>query len=139
MKSTIIFQFLFVQKITFLFNCPQYSDCECINHNETLPDVTQNRLSFFSSAASIGYCTLECDAFWIYMILFSVCVFVHSTSEVGSMMLTIRCVDTKDKAMALGLIQFAIGLFGQFIHLFKFQISNRIKLSQFLTVLLFTC
>lgn len=31
------------------------------------------------------------------------------------MLLTLRCVHAKDKAMALGLIQFAIGLFGNLI------------------------
>lgn len=30
------------------------------------------------------------------------------------MLLTLRCVDPRDKAMALGVIQFAIGLFGEF-------------------------
>jgi len=39
-------------------------------------------------------------------------VLIHSTSEVGSMLLTLRCVEPRDKAMALGLIQCAIGLFG---------------------------
>lgn len=29
------------------------------------------------------------------------------------MLLILRCVDPRDKAMALGLIQFAIGLFGK--------------------------
>lgn len=48
------------------------------------------------------------------MVLFSVFVFIHSTSEVGSMLLILRCVDPRDKAMALGLIQFAIGLFGNY-------------------------
>lgn len=33
------------------------------------------------------------------------------------MLLTLRCVHAKDKAMALGLIQFAIGLFGNLIFL----------------------
>lgn len=37
---------------------------------------------------------------------------MHSTSEVGSMLLIMRCTDPKDKAMAMGIIQFAIGLFG---------------------------
>jgi hypothetical protein len=63
--------------------------------------------------------------------LFSFFVFMHSTSEVGSMLLIMRCTDPKglqllllcvslvynlsliaDKAMAMGIIQFAIGLFG---------------------------
>nr|CAD7446174.1 unnamed protein product [Timema bartmani] len=68
--------------------------------------------SSFIPIASIGYCDLACDKFVWYIILFSLFVFVHSTSEVGSMLLILRCVDPRDKAMALGLIQFAIGLFG---------------------------
>lgn len=56
----------------------------------------------------------DCDdsGFW-YIALFSLFVFIHSTSEVGSMLLILRCVHPQDKAMALGLIQFAIGLFGK--------------------------
>ncbi|CAD1478453.1 unnamed protein product [Heterotrigona itama] len=76
----------------------------CIGSNLTSPEM--------ASTATIGYCELECSNFWVYMVLFSVFVFIHSTSEVGSMLLILRCVDPRDKAMALGLIQFAIGLFG---------------------------
>uniref|UniRef100_A0A0C9RC20 Solute carrier organic anion transporter family member n=3 Tax=Braconidae TaxID=7402 RepID=A0A0C9RC20_9HYME len=81
-----------------------FSNCQCIGQNETYPELL--------STATIGYCELECSNIWVYMILFSVFVFIHSTSEVGSMLLILRCVDPRDKAMALGLIQFAIGLFG---------------------------
>ncbi|XP_063993445.1 solute carrier organic anion transporter family member 74D [Diachasmimorpha longicaudata] len=81
-----------------------FSNCQCIGQNETFPELL--------STAKIGYCELECSNIWVYMILFSVFVFIHSTSEVGSMLLILRCVDPRDKAMALGLIQFAIGLFG---------------------------
>lgn len=48
--------------------------------------------------------------FFRYVIIFSVFVLIHSTSEVGGMLVTLRCVDPKDKAMALGLISVAIGL-----------------------------
>ncbi|CAK9811321.1 Solute carrier organic anion transporter family member 74D [Anthophora quadrimaculata] len=81
-----------------------FYNCQCIGSNLTTPETT--------STATIGYCELECSNFWVYMVLFSVFVFIHSTSEVGSMLLILRCVDPRDKAMALGLIQFAIGLFG---------------------------
>lgn len=62
-----------------------------------------------------GPCKDDCEdsGFW-YIALFSLFVFIHSTSEVGSMLLILRCVHPQDKAMALGLIQFAIGLFGKF-------------------------
>ena len=48
-----------------------------------------------------------------YVIIFSAFVLVHSTSEVGGMLLTLRCVESKDKAMALGLISVAIGLLSE--------------------------
>ncbi|XP_050455907.1 solute carrier organic anion transporter family member 74D [Cataglyphis hispanica] len=82
-----------------------FYNCQCIGQNVTIPEAV-------ISTATMGYCELECSNFWVYMILFSVFVFIHSTSEVGSMLLILRCVDPRDKAMALGLIQFAIGLFG---------------------------
>lgn len=74
-----------------------FSECLCLE-----PQVT----------ATNGYCPLQCDNLVWYTIIFSFFVLVHSTSEVGSMLLTLRCVDPQDKAMALGLISFAIGLFG---------------------------
>ncbi|XP_074110780.1 organic anion transporting polypeptide 74D [Cotesia typhae] len=85
--------------------------CQCIGQNETL-NAAFGLSSIEMSKATMGYCDLECSNFWVYMILFSLFVFIHSTSEVGSMLLILRCVDPQDKAMALGLIQFAIGLFG---------------------------
>ncbi|CAG2161776.1 unnamed protein product [Oppiella nova] len=74
-----------------------YSKCKCLE-----PHVT----------ARNGSCPLECNNLKWYIIIFSFFVLIHSTSEVGSMLLTLRCVDPQDKAMALGLISFAIGLFG---------------------------
>ncbi|XP_039279412.1 solute carrier organic anion transporter family member 74D [Nilaparvata lugens] len=80
-----------------------FTGCSCMQPNE-----------LNSSSATVGYCKQSChqDTFVLYIMLFSLFVFVHSTSEVGSMLLILRCVDPRDKAMALGLIQFAIGLFG---------------------------
>ncbi|XP_066248920.1 solute carrier organic anion transporter family member 74D [Euwallacea similis] len=84
----------------------EYSNCLCLGQtNGTFNNTLYGK-------ATIGYCEQECGNFISYIVLFSIFVFVHSTSEVGSMLLILRCVDPKDKAMALGLIQFAIGLFG---------------------------
>ncbi|UYV60428.1 hypothetical protein LAZ67_1001135 [Cordylochernes scorpioides] len=75
-----------------------FTDCRCLPEGET---------------ARPGLCPLDCgNNLVLYTLLFSVFVLIHSTSEVGSMLLTLRCVDPQDKAMALGLISFAIGLFG---------------------------
>ncbi|XP_066601245.1 solute carrier organic anion transporter family member 74D [Prorops nasuta] len=96
-----------------------FYNCQCIGQNvssaETLDTTKMSQhisMPEVPNTAKIGYCELECNYFWVYMILFSVFVFIHSTSEVGSMLLILRCVETTEKAMALGLIQFAIGLFG---------------------------
>ncbi|ROT78009.1 putative solute carrier organic anion transporter family member 3A1 isoform X2 [Penaeus vannamei] len=74
-----------------------FSDCECLPEGET---------------AVLRLCELDCSNFTWYVIIFSIFVLIHSTSEVGGMLVTLRCVDPKDKAMALGLISGAIGLFG---------------------------
>lgn len=46
----------------------------------------------------------------IFVAIFALTVFIHSTSEVGGMLIIMRCTDPKDKAMAMGIIQFSIGL-----------------------------
>lgn len=90
----------------------QFSGCECISQGGDHILQGDDPLLRYGGSANIGYCQLECSNFTWYIILFSIFVFIHSTSEVGSMLLILRCVDPRDKAMALGLIQFAIGLFG---------------------------
>ncbi|CAL4121154.1 unnamed protein product [Meganyctiphanes norvegica] len=75
-----------------------FSNCEC------MPDINWT--------AKSNRCELQCNNFIWYIIIFSIFVLVHSTSEVGGMLVTLRCVEPKDKAMALGVIAVAIGLFG---------------------------
>lgn len=81
-----------------------YSNCQCI-----LPDVKFEKKTH---EATSGYCDSSCKNFIGFILIFAGCVFMHSTSEVGSMLLIMRCTHPKDKAMALGVIQSAIGLFG---------------------------
>ncbi|KAK7082861.1 hypothetical protein SK128_013782, partial [Halocaridina rubra] len=78
-------------------NKVMFSNCECLEEGAT---------------AELRLCELPCNSFVWYVIIFSLFVLIHSTSEVGGMLVTLRCVDPKDKAMALGLISVAIGLFG---------------------------
>lgn len=88
-----------------------YSNCVCIPSSNPFNDTMLNDKNLYGNA-TVGYCETKCTNFTWYLIVFSVFVFVHSTSEVGSILLILRCVESRDKAMALGLIQFAIGLFG---------------------------
>lgn len=78
-----------------------YSECKCIPTQENKFGSAQN-----------GYCKDDCNSVYLFVVMFALFVFVHSTSEVGSMLLIMRCTHPKDKAMAMGIIQFAIGLFG---------------------------
>ncbi|GLG94986.1 Solute carrier organic anion transporter family member [Gryllus bimaculatus] len=81
------------------------ADCQCISNSSDAHAIVHG-------TAKQKFCDSKCTNYVWYILLFSVFVFIHSTSEVGSMLLILRCVDPRDKAMALGLIQFAIGLFG---------------------------
>lgn len=99
------------QNVTSTNGVIQFSDCVCLNYpNTTLGYDGLDINDKFT--AKIGYCDFDCNNFVWYIMIFSFFVFIHSTSDVGSMLLTLRCVDPRDKAMALGVIQFAIGLFG---------------------------
>lgn len=42
-----------------------------------------------------GFCDGNCKNFIYFVILFSCLVFIHSTQEVGSMLLIMRCTDPK--------------------------------------------
>lgn len=81
-----------------------FSQCACI------PDSYAHKTELYE--ATSGYCDSNCKNFIVFIIVFAICVFMHSTSEVGSMLLVMRCTHPKDKAMAMGVIQSAIGLFG---------------------------
>ncbi|XP_074603030.1 solute carrier organic anion transporter family member 74D-like [Brevipalpus obovatus] len=83
----------------FSFNHSSYifSDCKCLR-----PETT----------AVSGFCPSYCSNLSWYIFVFVLIVLAHSTSEVGSTLLTLRCVDSQDKAMALGFLSFAVGLFG---------------------------
>lgn len=80
-----------------------FSNCKCLDAGVT---------------AVNGYCDQKCGNLLWYIIIFAIFVLIHSTSEVGSMLLTLRCVEPEDKSMALGLIAVAVGLFGMLTILF---------------------
>ncbi|CAH2267580.1 jg11869 [Pararge aegeria aegeria] len=53
-----------------------------------------------------------CKQIYAFIAIFAAIMFVHASGEVGAVLLIIRCTDKHDKAMAMGVIQFAIGVFG---------------------------
>lgn len=60
-----------------------------------------------------GHCPLICDNLKWYIIAFSVFTLIHASSEAGSMMFNLRCVDQSDRTLALGLITLTSSLFGR--------------------------
>lgn len=85
-----------------------YLDCSCSSPSQPVWPSSSS-----SSTARPGLCPLQCNTLTLYIIVFSVTVLIHSTSEVGAMLLTLRCVQPQDKAMALGFLSFATSLFGE--------------------------
>jgi hypothetical protein len=80
-----------------------YKDCMCI------PDEEEK---VYKTPSVDGFCENErCDrVLIIFIAIFALTVFIHSTSEVGGMLIIMRCTHPKDKAMAMGIVQFSIGL-----------------------------
>lgn len=71
----------------------KFSNCECISgaveYLGEFTDKTQDAVS--------GFCEGKCNKFLPFILLFSFFVFMHSTGEVGSMLLIMRCTDPKGK------------------------------------------
>lgn len=73
----------------------EFSDCLCIENK--YKNFTS--LEFKKPDATSGYCDGNCQNFIWFIVLFSFFVFMHSTSEVGSMLLIMRCTDPKGMFM----------------------------------------
>lgn len=114
----IKFSFLFVYK-------KFYTNCKCDHHH---PDSSDNIIIRKKIIAKPGICPSKCNTLTLYVIIFSLSALIISTSEVGAMLLTLRCVEPRDKAMALGFISFATGLFGMF-HFFFFYLIQKLTFS----------
>lgn len=99
-----------------------FSDCSCDGEFQYLTEFPLNSkrkkyLDFTDSVpemtAKSGLCDDgRCDTkLHIFVAIFALTVFIHSTSEVGGMMIIMRCTHPKDKSMAMGIVQFSLGLF----------------------------
>ncbi|XP_063394847.1 solute carrier organic anion transporter family member 74D-like [Cydia fagiglandana] len=108
-----------------------YHGCGCIANNGTaakpasaferyallnessdlLREIQSDEFSL-SGYAVTGECGGPCKQIYAFIAIFAALMFVHASGEVGAVLLIIRCTDKHDKAMAMGVIQFAIGVFG---------------------------
>ncbi|CAH2049979.1 unnamed protein product, partial [Iphiclides podalirius] len=99
-----------------------YYNCSCVDEHERGEKAisTIERYELLNSTqllqgggfAVSGECGGPCAQIYVFVAIFAAAMFVHATGEVGAVLLIIRCTDKHDKAMAMGVIQFAIGVFG---------------------------
>ncbi|XP_049873359.1 solute carrier organic anion transporter family member 74D-like isoform X2 [Pectinophora gossypiella] len=105
-----------------------YYNCSCIDANiltdgaKAIEAVKRYDASWNAShgpllaggrgVAVSGECGAACGRIYAFIAIFATLMFVHASGEVGAVLLIIRCTDKHDKAMAMGVIQFAIGVFG---------------------------
>ncbi|XP_028165656.1 solute carrier organic anion transporter family member 5A1-like isoform X1 [Ostrinia furnacalis] len=95
-----------------------YSNCSCVMPAaETLLPFERFHLTNLTAEEEGGYaisgeCGGRCDQIYVFVAIFATIMFIHASGEVGGVLLNIRCTHKFDKAMAMGVIQFAIGTFG---------------------------
>lgn len=97
---------------TQFFDCDCIEKCELFVHSYTIKTNCDVQIFYYLivifcaelfAAESVldkveavsGFCDGNCQNFFYFIILFSFLVFIHSTSEVGSMLLIMRCTDPK--------------------------------------------
>ncbi|XP_076338808.1 solute carrier organic anion transporter family member 74D-like [Tachypleus tridentatus] len=79
-----------------------FTNCSCIvNENE----------QFYEADVTSKYCSFECGSFVFYVVVLCIGKMVSSTARVGNTLVTLRCVDTKDKSLTLGSIEAFLCLF----------------------------
>ncbi|XP_057381266.1 solute carrier organic anion transporter family member 74D-like isoform X1 [Daphnia carinata] len=64
------------------------------------------------SLATPGYCMETCSNVYVYMVLLAVIKLVVSVGAVGNLIIDLRCVEERDKALALGFLATMSGLLG---------------------------
>ncbi|KAI5632437.1 organic anion transporter polypeptide (OATP) family domain-containing protein [Phthorimaea operculella] len=100
-----------------------YYDCACINGSIPVKGKAFDTLNRYNHDGALdelvsngfavsGECGGSCKQIYLFVVIFAMCMFIHATGEVGVVLFIIRCTDKQDKAMAMGVIQFAIGVFG---------------------------
>ncbi|CAG0919874.1 unnamed protein product [Notodromas monacha] len=92
-----------------------YGNCKCIVEEIAISTVSEtDEKQYKFGSAYQGFCqadSLACNSFVIYLVVLGLVKLVSSTGRVIGLMVTMRCVDKKDKSVALACIVTAISLF----------------------------
>lgn len=77
-------------------NSTNYSECNCASNGKV----------------ESGFCWQTCSQVFVYIGLLATIKFIVSLSAVGNLIIDLRCVEERDKALSLGLVSSVSGLFG---------------------------
>lgn len=69
-----------------------YTNCKCLYDDKQV---------IAPSDALEGFCTLNCNTFLPYIIILSLSTMISSTARFGNSLITLRCVESRDKSLAL--------------------------------------
>ncbi|GIY07334.1 solute carrier organic anion transporter family member 5A1 [Caerostris extrusa] len=94
-------------------------DCNCGHHNfepgfyncSCITPLDENNLN---ASATSGFCDVNCETFLPYLVIVTLAKMFSATARVGNVLVTLRCVDEKDKALALGAVEFMISILLQY-------------------------
>uniref|UniRef100_T1J4Q6 Solute carrier organic anion transporter family member n=1 Tax=Strigamia maritima TaxID=126957 RepID=T1J4Q6_STRMM len=84
---------------TYNASSKSYSNCNCVDSSLT------------EEALELGKCPTDCNAFIWYVAIMTAMRFLLSTERVGSTLIYFRCIDPKDKSLALGWLNSVLCLF----------------------------
>ncbi|CAL1270580.1 unnamed protein product [Larinioides sclopetarius] len=89
------------QNYSIFENRKRFHECSCVSPAEKNANFS----------ATSGFCPVECDMFIPYLAIVTVAKMLSATARVGNVIITLRCVDEKDKTLALGAVEFMISIF----------------------------
>ncbi|CAL4162871.1 unnamed protein product [Meganyctiphanes norvegica] len=89
-----------------------YINCQCIDKaTAVLTDNAFTKNTGYGSAKK-GYCPTECSSIYIYIGVGIFAKMITASGKVGSLLVFMRAVEERDKALGLGFLTFFLSVFG---------------------------
>ncbi|XP_003737987.1 solute carrier organic anion transporter family member 1A1 [Galendromus occidentalis] len=83
-------------------------DCQCLD-----PPSGSESYTITDAARYVGgFCRNDCSNLAVFIIITTAAKFLCTLPRVGSMLVSLRCVDPADKALAMGFTGFVLNIFG---------------------------
>lgn len=101
-------------KITSTRNSTKsFSECSCVKSEQiSLPSTFSWELEQNNRTASSGPCLVDCQSeLFMFLALMCFLKFIGATGRISNFLISIRCIDEKDKTVSIGLSSTMIHLF----------------------------